>query len=354
MRKISLSILLLFFCVGLVGCSNKEEVSKQAKIDPNKLLETLQNDSPLVPLGDIPVPVDNPMTPEVVKLGQTLFFDPRLSGNNERSCATCHDSSLGYGDGRPTLKMYDGSDGARNSPTIINSGYYTSNFWDGRASSLEEQALGPIQNPNEMNQKLDELIQELKGITGYEDLFLAAFNDGITEKNLAKALAAFERQIVVKDTPYDQFLQGDTTALNQQELRGLSLFSGKAYCSKCHNGPNLSDNNFYNTGLNSEDEGRFALTKKIGDMGKFRTAGLYGITHTAPYMRDGSIATLKEVINYYNRGGGEHPNKSFYLKNFMSPLDLTKQEKEDLLAFLKSLGGNPPIFTKPVLPGITN
>jgi cytochrome c peroxidase len=349
MKKISIGILLLLLSFGMIGCSDDENSGENQKIDPEELLETLQTSSPLRPLDDVPIPEDNQMTPEVLKLGQTLFFDPRLSGNNERSCATCHEPTLGYGDDRKTFEMYDGSDGARNSPTIINAGYYTSNFWDGRASSLEEQATGPIENPNEMNQNLDELIVELQGIQGYQLLFSAAFSDGITKTNLAKALAAFERQIVVKDTPYDRFLEGDTNALSKAELRGLSLFTGKAFCSKCHTGTNLSDNNFYNVGLEGDD-GRFVITKKTGDIGKFRTAGLYGITHTAPYFHDGSKATLEDVIEYYNMGGGEHRNKSFYLKNFMSPLDLSDREKKDLLAFLKVLGGEPPIFTAPELP----
>ncbi len=349
MKKVTIVFLLLLFSLGLIGCTGNKESVKE--IDPQKLLNSLK-DSSLVPIGDIPIPEDNPMTPEVLALGQKLFFDPRLSGDNERSCAFCHEPNKGYGDERSTFEMINGEDGARNSPTIINSGYYTSNFWDGRAASLEEQAVGPITNPNEMDQTLPELVQELKGIEGYETLFLAAFSDGITENNIAKALAAFERQIVVKDTPYDKFLQGDTSALSQEELRGLTLFSDKALCSTCHNGPNLSDNNFHNIGLDTEDEGRFALTKDFGDLGKIRTPSLYGITHTAPYMRDGSIATLEEVIDYYNRGGDDHRNKHFILKNFMSPLDLTDQEKADLLAFLKTLGGEPPIFTEPELPGM--
>jgi cytochrome c peroxidase len=352
MKKFSLAAIFLLLVLTPIGCSSKEETMEKQKVDPEELLASLQKDSPLEPLGPIPIPDDNPMTEEAVKLGQTLFFDPRLSGNNKISCATCHDPNKGYGDGRPTFQTYDGKNGKRNSQTIINAGYYKSNFWDGRAGSLEEQALGPIQNPNEMNQPLAELVAELKAIPGYEELFLAAYPDGITEQNIAKALAAFERQIVVKDTPYDRFLKGDTTALTQEELRGLKLFTGKAMCSTCHNGQNLSDNNFYNIGIDSDDDGLYAITKKAGDIGKFRTAGLYGITHTAPYMRDGSLATLEDVIVYYDKGGGSHRNKSFYLKNFMSPIGLTPQEKKDLLAFLKTLGGKPPIFEKPPLPGM--
>ncbi|NMD71028.1 cytochrome-c peroxidase [Bacillus sp. DNRA2] len=348
MKKIGLMFAALLAIVTLSGCTNKEE--SKADIDPEKLLQTLKNDSPLVPLGKVPIPADNPMAADVVKLGQILFFDQRLSGANDRSCATCHDPKKGYGDEKATLEMINGKPGARNSPTIINSGYYRSNFWDGRAKSLEEQALGPIQNPNEMNQDLNQLVEELKAVEGYNEYFAAAFPDGITSTNIAKSIAAFERQIVVNDTRFDQFMEGDTDALTQQELRGLDLFAGKAMCSTCHNGPNLSDNNFYNVGLESEDEGLYAITKKAGDMGKFRTAGLYGITHTAPYMHDGSLNTLEDVIDYYNKGGGEHRNKSFYLKNFMSPIGLTDGEKADLLAFLKVLGGEVPIYEAPELP----
>ncbi|WP_059173788.1 cytochrome-c peroxidase [Bacillus sp. FJAT-27445] len=356
-------LFVIFILINLQGCSSyrenavpaptKSPAVEEAKQEPREVSEemkyVLQTHHMLTPLGDIPVPDDNPMNPEVLKLGQALYFDPRLSGDNTRSCASCHDSSLGYGDGKATFEKVDGTAGARNSPTVINSGYYKTNFWDGRAASLEEQALGPIENPNEMNQNLDALILELKAVKGYEEMFNNAFGDGITKNNIAKAIAAFERQIVVKDTAYDRFLQGDKNALSDEEIRGIDLFVGKAMCVTCHNGPNLSDNNYYNIGIESADEGRFAVTKDPGDLGRIRTPGLYGITHTAPYMRDGSLKTLEDVINYYDRGGDIHPNKSFFMKQFM-PLGLSVQEKADLLAFLKTLGGQPPVFEKPILP----
>lgn len=362
MKKI-ISVAAITISIGIAGCSSEEKadvrppdsdalVKNQEKAESDQLDAVIQRillRQELVPLGDMPIPDENPMTAEVVKLGQTLFFDPRLSGNNEVSCQTCHDPEKGYGDDRPTLQKLDGSNGARNSPTIINSGYYSSYFWDGRASSLEEQALGPIQNPDEMNQTLPELVNELKSVPGYNELFAAAFEDGITEENIAKALAAFQRLVVVKDTPYDQFLQGNMDALSPQEIRGLDLFAGKAFCSTCHNGPNLTDNKYYNIGLETEDEGRFAITGEPGDLGRIRTPSLYGITHTAPYMHDGSSATLEEVVDYYNRGGDNHANKSFFMKQFM-PLGLTNEEKADLVAFLKSLGGEPVMFSKPELP----
>lgn len=354
-------IIILLVTISLFGCSShveedtdlavakiKEEKAEEKSLEEMK--SALLRNGMLIPLGEIPIPEDNPMKEEVVELGQMLFFDPRLSGNNEISCATCHDPNKGYGDGLPTFVTVDGGYGARNSPTIINSGYYSVNFWDGRADSLEEQALGPIENPEEMDQPLGELVEELKAIKGYEELFSAAFPEGITEQNISKALAAFQRLIVVKDTRYDQFLKGDTNALTDTEIRGLDIFAGKGFCSTCHNGENLSDNNYYNIGIVTEDVGRFAVTGDEADIGRIRTPSLYGITHTGPYMKDGSLASLEEVIDYYNRGGDGHPNTSFFMKQFMSPLGLNDDEKADLLAFLKVLGGEPPIYSKMELP----
>ncbi|WP_078593980.1 cytochrome-c peroxidase [Evansella clarkii] len=316
--------------------------------DLEPVIDELMSNELLVPLGNVPVPEDNPMTEEKVELGHLLFFDTRLSGNDEVSCMHCHIPELGYGDGRATFETFHGEDGPRNSPTVINSAYYTSNFWDGRAESLEEQALGPIQDPNEMNMSLDELIPKLEAIEGYEELFIeAGYGDGITPEAIGYALAAFQRLIVVENTPYDQFLNGDREALSDAEIRGLDLFAGDAGCINCHQGENLSDNDFYNIGLDKDDEGRFAVTGDEEDMGAIRTPGLYGITHTGPYMSDGSIRTLEEVIDFYDRGGDGHENTH----RLITELNLTDQEKEDLLAFLKVLGGEPTMFSKPELPG---
>lgn len=346
-RLISIAILFVL----LVGCSNAQSKTNTNNAELNEIIDALLSNELLVPLGEVPIPTDNPMTAEVLELGRILFFDPRLSGNNEVSCQTCHDPELGYGDGQKTFTKIDGSFGGRNSPSVINSGYYSTLFWDGRAETLEEQALGPIQDPHEMNQPLDELLEKLQAIPGYEELFLAAFDDGITVDNIGKALAAFQRQIVIRETAYDRFLLGDREALTEQEIRGLDLFAGKAFCITCHHGENLSDNEYYNLGLNSDDKGRYEVTKEERDLGRMRTPGLYGITHTAPYMHNGSLATLEEVIEFYNRGGDNHPNKSIFMTMFMSGINLSKEEKADLLAFLKVLGGEVPIITKPELPG---
>ncbi|WNF35803.1 cytochrome c peroxidase [Bacillaceae bacterium IKA-2] len=369
MKKSLLSSLLVFILsLGLVACSSNtatepnepEKPTETPEVDTvgevNELdvvIDKLLSNNALVPLGDIPIPEGSSMASEKLELGQILYFDHRLSGNDERSCMTCHVPEVGYGDGRATFETFDGGDGPRNSPTIINSGYYTTNFWDGRAASLEEQALGPIEDPGEMNMPLEVLIPKLKAIDGYEALFLAAgFEDGITAENIGKALASFQRQIVIKDTPYDKFLQGDRDALSDAEVRGLDLFAGKAACINCHQGENLSDNQFHNIGIertdNPKKEGRMAVTGSASDDGSYRTTGLYGLTHTAPYMIDGSIRTLEEVIDYYDRGGDNHANKSALI----GELDLSDTEKADLLAFLQVLGGEPPMFSKPSLPGI--
>lgn len=360
-------LLVFLLSIGLVACSSSDSATDPEPTEPDtpaedpadepeeeaneldEVIDRLLSNNLLVPLGDIPVPDDNPMTDEVIELGQILYFDPRLSGNNERSCMTCHIPELGYGDARPTFEKFDGTDGPRNSPTVINSGYYTSNFWDGRAGSLEEQALGPIQDPGEMNQPMDELLVKLAAIEGYPELFEAAFGDPeITPERIGKAIAAFERLVVVKDTAYDKFLQGERDALTDAEIRGLDLFAGKATCITCHQGENLSDNNFHNIGVQHGTDGRMAVTGDEADAGAIRTAGLYGVTHTAPYMSNGSLATLEDVIDYYDRGGDEDANKS----PLIQPLNLTDDEKADLLAFLKVLGGQPPIFTAPDLPGM--
>lgn len=340
----------LFFTGLLVGCSSNEGVTNSAIEPPVEESATIDQElqdviAKFQPIGNIPVPDDNPMTEEKVELGKQLYFDTRLSGNNKLSCFSCHATGAGYGDNLPKFIGFEGHEGARNSPTIINSGYYTSNFWDGRAGSLEEQALGPIQSEVEMNQNLDELVTELRAVPGYVDQFNQVFNEEIVAENIAKAIAAFERTITITDTRFDRFLAGETEALNAQEIEGMKLFAGKANCMSCHAGPTLSDNNFHNIGLEG-DEGRYAVTNQEADKGKFKTPGLRGVSHTGPFMHDGSLATLKDVVNYYNDGGSNHPNKD----PLMQPLNLTDEEVDAVVAFLESMSGEVPVVDAPELP----
>lgn len=351
MRKLSLFFMIMVFSL-LGACSNNEDAAKPEDKSSEGQGEVAAVDKELEEakakfeaLGEMTIPDDNPMTDEKIELGKTLYFDPRLSGNNVQSCMSCHAQGAGFGDGMAKFIGFEGVVGARNSPTIINSGYYKENFWDGRAGSLEEQALGPIQSEIEMNQNLDELVIELNGVPTYVEQFNKIFNDKISADNIAKALAAFERTIVVSDTAFDRYLQGDDDAISADAKDGMKLFAGKASCISCHAGPLLSDHNYHNLGM-SGDDGRFAVTGNEEDKGKFRTSGLRGVAHTAPFMHDGSLETLKDVVQYYNEGGGEHANKSA----LMNPLNLTDKEVNSLVAFLESLSGELPNVEKPEIP----
>jgi len=333
----------------LTGCSGEKEATapeaakenKTAAADPldEKLRKSFQ------PLGEMPVPADNEMSEAKVELGKQLFFDPRLSGHNKSSCATCHAPGQGWGDGLAKFATFTNGEGPRNSPTVINSGYYTANFWDGRAKSLEEQALGPIQSDKEMNQPLDGLIAELQAVPGYVEGFKSVFGSAVTAENVAKALAAFERTVVIRDSKFDKYLAGDLNALTAQEKKGGEVFLGKGSCASCHTGPNLTDNAYHNLG-HSGDEGRYAVTKKEEDKGRFRTPGLRGLSYTKPYFHDGSAKTLEDVVEYYDKGGEAGANKD----PLMKPLGLTAEEKANLVAFLKAMDGTNPTTAAPKIP----
>lgn len=351
-----LLLTLLFTLVLLAACGGEEattEPEKETEVETPAAPEVeVEVDEELEaakaffqPLGEIPIPEDNPMTEEKIALGEMLYYDSRLSGNNVQSCASCHAPGAGYGDGLATFIGFEGFNGSRNSPTIINAGFYKENFWDGRAGSLEEQAAGPITSAVEMNQDLDELVVELSAVQGYVDEFNKVFNEPITKDNILKAIAAFERTIVINDTDFDRFIQGDDDAISADAKEGMKLFVGKASCITCHAGPLLSDQAYHNLGM-EDDEGRAAITGSDADLGAFRTSGLRGVAHTAPFMHDGSLATLKDVINYYNVGGGAHPNKS----DLMKPLSLTETEIDQLVAFLESMSGELPPAGSPSIP----
>ena len=349
MKKYS-SLLMATFLVGgiLAACSSDEgTTTESSETETNTAVsadeEAIASAKAMFqPLGEVPVPEDNPMTDEKVELGKRLYFDSRLSGNNVQSCSSCHQPQAGYGDNLATFIGFEGFQGHRNSPTIINSAYYSENFWDGRAGSLEEQAQGPITSANEMNQNLDTLVDELKAVPEYVADFQKAFGEDINANNILKAIAAFERTIVVNDTAFDKYLAGDDTAISDEAKKGMVLYTGKASCIVCHTTPTLSDGKYYNLGI-SGDEGRYAVTNNDADMGAFRTPALRGITHTGPYMHDGSLATLKDVVDFYNTGGGTDANKS----NLIQPLNLTDEEVNQLVAFLETLGGEVPVVEAP-------
>jgi len=281
-----------------------------------------------------------------------LFFDPRLSGNNHWACATCHNPALAFGDGLPTsLGFGDEKPLGRHTPALYNLAYNPFQFWDGRAISLEEQAKMPIQSPREMNSHPDDLIKKISAIPGYRSRFLEVFGEEPTFDNLAKAIAAFERTLTSKNSAFDRYVMGERNALNPQEKMGLILFLSKAACSRCHNGPNFTDNQFHNLGLPQvgplkTDLGRYQVTGKERDKRAFKTPTLRNTVLTAPYMHNGIFETLEEVMDFYNQGGEHDPLKS----EDIFPLDLTDQEKKDVIAFLRALNGDLHLVAPPLLP----
>ena len=298
---------------------------------------------PELPLGlDLytHVPDDNPLTPARVALGRMLFFDSLLSADRSLACASCHDPARAFTDGRPVSVGVFGRRGTRNVPMLVNRTYGQSFFWDGRITSLEEQVLQPIQHPKEMDITVEEVVVRLERDRVYSDLFQAAFGREVNDGDLAKALASYVRTILSGNAPIDRYLNGDRAALTERQRQGLGLFRGKGRCTACHLGPTLSDEQFHNTGVAWRggrllDEGRFAVTSENEDRGAFKTPTLREVARTAPYMHDGSITTLEEVIEFYDRGGNPNPT----LDRRVRPLNLTTAEKGDLLTFLRALSG---------------
>ena len=302
------------------------------------------------PAGLPPVshPKDNPPTAEKILLGKQLFFDGRLSADNKVSCASCHDPAKGFSNGEQFATGVEGQQGGRNSPTVINSAYGKLQFWDGRAKNLEDQAMGPVQNPIEMKMSLDDVVKKLNAIEGYKKQFQQVFGSDVTSDGMAKAIAAYERTVLSGDAPYDKFKGGDKAALSEAAARGMKLFMGKANCSACHAGASFTDNSFHNIGVPGTDEGRAAINKSAGDKGAFKTPTLREIARTAPYMHDGSLKTLEEVVVHYNKGGTPHPQ----LDEELFPLKLTEAEAADLVTFLKEglASASYPAHTAPELP----
>jgi cytochrome c peroxidase len=297
-----------------------------------------------------PAPADNMPTAARVKLGNALFFDPRMSGSNWISCATCHNPSLGWSDGLTTGIGHDMKRLKRATPTILNAAFNPIQMWDGRKATLEDQALGPIQADVEMNQDLPELIKKLSSIPGYRPLFDAAYpGEGINGATISKAIASYERTVLSTESPFDLWRKGEEKAVSASAKRGFRLFTGKAGCSTCHESYNFTDNGFHNIGLKSpggDDAGRFAQKPVAAMRGAFKTPTLRDIALTAPYMHNGIYATLEEVVEHYDRGGDVKENLSGEIK----PLDLAPQEKADLVEFMKALTGKPAVVAVPRLP----
>ena len=295
----------------------------------------------------IPFPADNPYTPEKAALGKMLYFDPRLSGGQNMNCASCHNPSFGW---EVPLAGAIGSMNqplARHAPTVLNQAWGSLHFWDGRAPSLEEQAKGPIEAPAEMNLPLPELVRRLQAIEGYRHWFDRTFpQEGITEDTVVAAIATYERTVVSGYAPFDAWVEGDEGALSEAAKRGFALFNGKAKCAGCHMGWNFTDDAFHDIGLPSDDVGRAGVTDDPDERHAFKTPGLRDLTQRAPFMHDGSIETLEQVVLHYATGGIRRPS----LSPMMEPLDLTERDVADLVAFMESLTGDDAIVPLPILP----
>ncbi len=331
-------------------------------------------------LGEVPVPADNPMSEAKVELGRLLFFDYRLSGDAAVSCAFCHDPGRGWGDQRDLSTGYPGTRHWRNSQTTVNSAYLQKLFWAGEAPSLEAQAKSAITGNLAGNGDPAMLEERMAQIPEYVERFREAFGVERPTFGLAlKAIAAFERaEMISRDSPFDRYQDGKRGALSDEAKRGLALFAGKAKCDRCHSGALFTDEDYHNLGVPQpatfdqdllaqvalryqhyirgvpeklyrtadRDLGLYYSTKRDADKGKFRTAPLRYLRYTAPYMHNGALATLEDVVDFYDRGGGDDPNKSPLLE----PLGLNDGEKADLVAFLDSLSGTRIAMDQPQLP----
>jgi len=328
----------------------------------------------LVPITSVPASAVNPQTSQKAELGKQLFFDRRLSGDGTMSCATCHVPDLAFTDGQEISLSYPTTRNWRNTPTLMNVAFFKHLFHDGRASSLEEQALFPVMSSFEMNLNLDYLEEKLRVVPQYVEAFRKVFGGEITRQRVAMAIASFERTLVSTNAPVDRFLNGDGSALSEDAKKGYEIFTGKGKCTTCHYGANLSDDGFHALSVPenpehqkdsritatrrfvakvyhyedytnlAEDPGRYLITRDGKDWKAFRTPSLREVARTAPYMHNGIFSTLDEVIDFINGGGGPG-------NDALKPLGLNNMEKRRLKAFLaEALSGDEPATAHPEVP----
>jgi cytochrome c peroxidase len=313
-------------------------------------------------LDKMTYPADNAYSEAKKDLGKVLFFDPRLSVSGQIACASCHEPQLAWGDGKQLANGHDRQFGKRNAMTLLNTGYYTSLFWDGRATSLEDQARFPVQDHLEMNMDLSGMEKRLKEINGYKPLFQKAFGDEqISLDRIFKAIATFERTVVSKRSRFDEFISGKPNALKDDEVLGLHLFRTKAGCINCHNTPAFSDNKFHNDGQtlfgsDKEDLGRYNVTKDKTDVGKFRTPSLRDVAFTGPWFHHGNFPSLKDVVLFYNLGNPapiqrkyQGVRDSLLPKNspMLEKLNMDNKEIDALIAFMQAISSTPTRVSAP-------
>jgi cytochrome c peroxidase len=298
--------------------------------------------------AQIPFPADNPYSVVKSDLGRALFFDPRLSGPSTTSCATCHNPALSWGDGLPTGIGSAANKLGRRSPSILNLAWASAMFWDGRMDTLEQQAVGPILAPGEMNQSMPKLLTTLATIPGYRDAFAAAFpREAVSETTIGKAIATFERTVVSAMAPFDLWIEGDETAISDEAKRGFATFNAKANCAACHSGWRFTDDSFHDIGLPDADLGRGNIVEGVEPLKHaFKTPGLRNIAGRGPYMHNGSVRTMTEVIRHYDQGFVQRASLSSEIR----ALQLTETDVRELVAFMQTLTSKDPAIEVPALP----
>jgi cytochrome c peroxidase len=342
-RGIAVVTLVIASSVGITAATSSTAVEQKSKW---KTMEEYRKD--FVRPVSIPFPPENPYSAEKVRLGEMLFFDPRLSGSNYISCASCHNPSMSWGDGLPRGIGHGMTILGRRTPTILNSAWTELLMWDGRKTSLEDQAMGPIAADVEMNQPVEKLVEKLSTIETYRVLFNIAYpGEGISLDTIAKAIATFERTVVSGVAPFDRWIAGDERAISESAKNGFYLFNTKANCATCHSGWNFTDGSFQDIGMKDADVGRIKILNMPRMNHAFKTPTLRDVARRGPYMHDGSVPDLVAVMEHYNRGGDV---KRESLSEDVRPLNLTKSEIADVVEFMKTLTGDDQPIRLPILP----
>ncbi|NVK63495.1 MAG: cytochrome-c peroxidase [Flavobacteriales bacterium] len=301
------------------------------------LTDCESSDRSVSPYPSIIFPEDNPSTQEKIELGRKLFFDKRLSKNNEIACASCHLPEYAFTDRLPVAQGVEGRTTERNAPSILNAGYLPTVMFDAHIETLEKQVIVPIQEHTEMDLSIKELLTKLRKVPAYQEAAKSIFGRDFDAWVLTRSISSFERSLMSLDSKFDRYYyQNDKNAMSASEVRGWKLFSEKLYCTECHTPPMFTTYEALNNGLYSdygEDKGRFRIHNDSTDIGKFKIPSLRNITLTFPYMHDGSIGSLEEVLAHYSKGGNDHVNKD----KRIVPFTLSNTEEKDLLNFMEAL-----------------
>jgi cytochrome c peroxidase len=351
-RVIGLMLIIVATSVSFSYESLRNVYSRPFSLWPTPNVDAGVNWKELGVLSPSPLANPNDSLKKIIELGKALFFDTRLSGSGKISCATCHQHELNWTDGNEKSVGHEGAITKRNAPTIQNSWFYNRLFWDGRSKDLQDQAFAPINSETEMHSEMHDVMRKLSKSNGYKKMFKEAYgSEDIDPFVMTEAIATFEKTITSNETRFDKFLKGDKAALTNSELRGLHIFRTKAKCMNCHHGPLLTDNQFHNNGFHQDgdpknDKGYYLVSHNEDDIGKFKTPSLRDVMRTGPWMHNGLIKNIEDILTHYQKGASGLSGTDTLIKRFI----LTRKERGDLVNFLKAISAPPVPFQKPVLP----